>query len=225
MAKKKKKKTKVVVASQVVGNIVSTAYDKNNKATTESKTPEETVTNKYMVTITHNTNVDDIIKLMNKNEDVIGVCVEAGQLFNSSHAKQQNVASTNFNDIMKKIVSNAIPFSFYFTTRARNINDIRDEIYALSFIVRKYPPQLGLWLSIFLTSSVATNDGLLDEYYKRLCTMGFKGQLGLYLTPAQLKTITWSKHSDEWWLWIINHYSKAAELSQDVKPELFNVGE
>lgn len=222
--KKKKKKTKVVVASQVVGNIVSTAYDKN-KENNESTTPVEEVTNRYVVTITHNTKVDNIIKLMNKNKDIIGVCVEAGQLFNSIHVKQPNVTPVNFNETMEKIVSNAIPFSFYFTVRARNLNEIREEIYALSFIVRKYPPQLGLWLSVSLTSSVATNDILLDEYYERLCTLGFKGQLGLYLTPAELKTITWKKHSDEWWLWIINRYKKVSELSQRVKPELFDVEE
>ena len=181
----------------------------------------ELISNKYIATIDRYTLRTDFSKFSENN--IAGLLIEAGSLFNSIHIKNKDFKNPQLYSQIESADKADLPYGFYFKARSRNKYEVKEEVYELSFILRKYPPKLGLWLTLDLTNSVITNDKILDEYYNRLVGLGLKNQLGLYVTLDELKTITWSNHQDEWWLWLINRYNSEDELTQDITPDIFDV--
>lgn len=179
------------------------------------------IVNTYIATVDRSTTVKDFTKFSDNN--ITGVVIEAGYLFTSNHSKVSMFKNPKLDDQVHLASQAMLPYGFYFVARGRNTDEIREEIYQLSFILRKYPTQLGLWLVIDLTAIKTKNDELLDDYYKRLLDLGLYRQLGLYVTENQLRTINWSKHQDEWWLWINKHYQTDSEFNDVVTPYIFDV--
>lgn len=207
--------------SGVLVNIGSDSYTQVTAPNSGIVVPDK---NMYVATFTRSTAIPAAAILQNfAKKDILGAMVEIGSVYNLLHVKEKSI-NPNIDSIIAALSQAAIPFGFYFDTRAASVNDIREEIYEISFVVRKYPPKLGFWLIPTLTSTVATNDSLLDEYYKRMCQLGFKNQLGIYATEAQLKKITWSTHQNSWWLWINKHYTKQDSFKSKMDPSIFDIG-
>lgn len=173
----------------------------------------------YVVTIDEHTPNLNYKKFEDK--DIIGAIIHAGRRFNSNHTVRSDFKNPKVDAQIKALGEAAIPFGFYFNACGRNTDEIRDEIYDLSFIVRKYPPRLGLWLKPEFVGGKAANDKLLDDYHNRLLKLGFARQLGLYVTPQQIRKITWNKHKDSWWLWRIEHFRSQSELDNDISYDTF----
>lgn len=160
-----------------------------------------------------------------EDKDIVGVIVHAGRRFNSNHTVRSDFKNPRVDEQIKQITQSAVPFGFYFNACGRNTDEIREEIYDLSFIVRKYPPRLGLWLKTEFIGSRSTNDKLLNDYYNRLLKLGFARQLGLYVTPQQLRKITWNNHKDSWWLWRVEHFKSQSEIDGDISYDTFKTPE
>lgn len=185
--------------------------------------PKITVTDKnvYVATVNRSTEVSDFTKF--KDNDVAGLLIEAGYLFTANHTRVDTFQSPKLDAQVLAASQATLPYGFFFIARATSVDEIKEEVYQISFVIRKYPPKLGLWLMLGLHQTQATNDVLLDEYYNRLVELGLNRQLGLYVTTTQLKTITWSKHQDEWWLWIRKHYKSDASFKKAIDPSIFDV--
>lgn len=174
----------------------------------------------YIATIDRYTTSVNMAKL--KNMGVCGVMIEAGYLYDAAH----NTVTFNSPRLAKQVLqcqAAEMPWAFYMTARARNVQEAQEEMYYFSFPIRKYPPTLGAWLKIDLVKSVAINNLIIDKYYEELIRLGMVGKIGFYVTDAQLTRFTWSKYSDEWLLWLNRHASTMIDLEEQVTPAFFKV--
>lgn len=229
MAKKKTKKK--TVSQKLVAELASTlkpisgtspAFTANDDKK-DVTPPQVEVKNQYIITINRNDTLPSIPTL--KKKDILGVVIEAGYLYTSTHKEVSTFKNPRLDGVMNQVAKHSFPFGFYFNARGTSISEIRKEIYELSFVIRKYPPQLGVWLKLDLTTSKSINDKLLEYYYEKLSELGLVGQVGLYVKESVLDTITWGDFQDDWWLWLIKKYTKKAQLSAKLDPSLFDIGD
>jgi hypothetical protein len=158
-----------------------------------------------------------------KSSGVVGVLFEAGYLFNSAHVKVSEFMNPNLKKQVSDVTSAGLRYGLCMIARAHSVSDVHAEIEELRAVVRKYPPSLGMWLNIQLTSSVGSNDKLIAEYQKCLVSIGFKGHIGIYATPSSIKTIHWSKFKSNWLLWLNSHVKKKSDIEQLLQPEFFDM--
>ena len=224
MSEKEKKEIKDAAKSgksYTMKNIsTSTSYSNNVNSNSTSNSKSAPPVKRYLATIDRNTTTSNFSQFI-KNS-VIGVVIEAGYLYDSKHNKV-DFKSPKLDAQIASASKATLPYGFYFTARATSVQDVREEVYALSFILRKYPSKLGVWLVLDLKGSVSSNDSLLDEYYNQLIKLGLVRQLGLYVTESQLKTITWNKHQTQWWLWINKHFTKSDEFKNTLSQNVFKL--
>lgn len=179
----------------------------------------------YILTLDRNSPDVDWKKITEgEDKDIVGAVIEAGYYFDSKRKKVPHFRNPIVNTQVDKCIKYGIPWGFYTITRASTLQDVRNEMYELSFIFRNYPPKLGCWLVLdFPTDSKKVNDTLVDEWYRIFKDdMGFIDQVGFYVTQKQLDKITWSKHQDRWYLWLVNHVKKVEDIPQLLDPPFFD---
>lgn len=176
----------------------------------------------YLATISRT--VKNIDYAAMKSEGVVGVCLEAGYLYDVTHAevKYDNPRLYEQVDGARK-VNMAVALNAI--TRARSVEEAKREIYYLALCVRSTVPELGVWLYINLVNNKSVNDDILDTYRSGLERLGLSGKIGIYATKAQLSRISWDRHSNDWWLWIDSHLSSIGNLSELVTPHFFALDE
>lgn len=155
-----------------------------------------------------------------KQIGVVGVAIEAGGLYTSSHV-EQSFRNPNLHKQAYEASDADVPFALYMDARARSKIEANREMDELAFCVRKYPPTLGVWLKLDLTCPKSTNNQIIDTYYDRLVSLGLKDRIGFYVTKPQLQKIDWSKYYDKWYLWWNSHVDSVDEFSQLLHPEFF----
>ena len=173
----------------------------------------------YMITIDRNSREIAYGKM--KKLGVIGVNIEGGYLFDSSHnkVKYRNPKLMKQVDQCKR--SNML-YSLYVETRADSVQEALEELYEVQLLLATYPPDLGIWLVTHFTNKNKTkNNAILDVYYEYLVRFGMKYKMGLYVNPGQLKVIDWSKHSDNWYLWLDSHIPSLSNISELLTPQFF----
>ncbi len=173
----------------------------------------------YVATIHRDTKMDNFSIL--KKNDIVGVVIEAGQLYTASFT-QQYFRNPNLEKQVNAAIKANLPWGLYATVRARTEQEANAEMDELAFCVRQYPPVLGVWLQLRLTKSVKTNDRIIGIYYERLWKLGLKDRVGFYVNQKQLNQITWTKYQDDWYLWLVNHIKNLNELD-DLSSEFFSI--
>ena len=122
-------------------------------------------------------------------------------------------------------VKAGIRFGLYFDVRARTIEDAKQECEQLYYTVSKYPPALGLWLHLQFSKTTKTqNNKIMDYYVKTMNGWGLTFGSGIYCTKAELDTIDWDKYQENFFLWYVNRFTSADELSgvtRVLSPEFF----
>lgn len=176
--------------------------------------------NEFIVTIDRNvTNVN--YKAL-KSIGVIGVILEAGYLYDSSHRKQI-YRNPNLLTQVKSVESAGLYYGLYSDVKARSIDEAKEELYHLSLCLRKYPPLLGMWLRLKMNNSKSINNQIIDEYYKQLVKLGLKDKIGFYVNKSELSKIDWNKYKDDWYLWINDHVHSLSNLNELLTPQFFIV--
>lgn len=177
--------------------------------------------NEYIITIDRNTktaiNYDSMKEL-----GVVGVMIEAGKLFDATHSKVK-FRNPKLDGQVSTAVRSNLPFAWYSEVCARNTQEALQEMYQLSFIIRKYPPILGVWLKLNLVKSKSINDSILKTYQDELVKLGLKNRIGLYVNKSQLNQISWDKFCNDWYLWYIDHVDNITEINNLLTPEFFVV--
>lgn len=177
--------------------------------------------NYFIITIDRNSptpNYKDLLK--NK---VSGVIIEAGYLFNSIH---QRVSYRNPKLQSQCVLASQsnISWGLYCDCKARSIDEAKEELYQLSFCIRKYPPVLGMWVHFSLVKSNAINDGIVNTYRDELVRLGLKGKIGIMANKSELARISWKeKHYKDWVLWLNNHITNLQDIQQLLSPSFFSV--
>lgn len=174
----------------------------------------------YLVTPSRNATNIDYNKL--KACGVIGSMLDAGYAYTSNHVKVSKFESTSLKKQIDQVRKAGLPFALYSTMRARSVSEAEIEMQEFRTVLRRYPPTIGVWLQLQLPSNRTVNDKIMEIYLKCLVELGFKSQIGLYVTPTQLKSITWSQHKGSWLLWLIDAVSSVSDLNSMLEPKFFD---
>lgn len=178
--------------------------------------------NYYIVTLDRNSPTPDY-KQWKKN-NVAGVIVEAGYLYNSAHTEIY-YRNPKIHEQCVFAEKSKVPFGLYCICKARSVEEAQKEIYQLSFCIRKYPPVLGMWVRFQLTKSVSDNDKIVDYYFEQLKILGLYGKIGILANMPELKNISWEKkHYKNWVLWLDEHVKDISEVEKLLEPEMFTIG-
>lgn len=208
--------------ANVIADMIITAYDAAVRGSIVS--PEELIDidsfDPYVATIDRNTSFVNYNSL--KNLGVIGVVAEAGYLYNAVHEKVR-YQSPRLSAQIDAIEAANLPYGLYATAKARSVLEAKEELQELSLIIQTYPPQLGMWLKLSLTSNRTINDNIIDTYYNRFVELGLKDQVGFYANRTQLNQITWSEYQSDWYLWLDDHVTSFTDLNQLLTPEFFDL--
>lgn len=174
--------------------------------------------------------LDENVKQVNYKKlldnHVSGVIMKAGSYFDSKHNVNKNFVNQNLKHQIDEAVKAGIRFGLYVDVRAKSVKEAEKECEQLYYVVSKYPPALGLWLHIMFTQSKSTNHKILDYYLSQLQRWGFTAGCGLYCTKEELSKIDWEKYQNDFFLWYINRFQSASELSSldtILTPEFFVV--
>ena len=160
-----------------------------------------------------------------KELGVTAAVFEAGFLYDGIHIRQERYRNPQLDSQIQKAIDNNIAYGLYADIRSKTVEEAKEELKELSIVVRRYPPQIGLWLRLLYNNLKAINEKILDQYYDTLFKIGFKDQLGLYVTNAQLQKITWDNYYEKFFLWIIDPISSFDNLDEILTPAFFMIGE
>lgn len=174
----------------------------------------------YLAIVDRTTPSMDYNKL--KDAGVIGVMVEAGYLYDTVHM-QVPYRNPKLDNQIQAVETSGLPFGLYATTKARSVVEARKELLDLSYVIYNRSPALGIWLEPALSSNVMINDSIIKEYKERFIELGLKQRMGLYATLNQLQRIRWSKHFEDWYLWLNRPVADIDEINQLLTPSFFNV--
>lgn len=155
----------------------------------------------YAVTIgPAQTNVD-FAKL--KQHKVAIVMLNAGSLFDASHKKKTYI-NPNLDSQVLGCMSANLPFALYADVRSHNEIEADAECNALYYVLARHSPPLGIWLRLDTQQSVATNNKIINIYYKYIEKWGLVDRCGFYMDISKLANFTWGDYQEKFYLWGID---------------------
>lgn len=158
-----------------------------------------------------------------KENKVSAMMFNAGSLFDAGH-KQKIYKNPYLDSQVKKCEEANLPYALYADVRAKNEIDADAECRALYYILATFSPKLGIWLHIMDDHGLATNDKIIDVYYKYIEKWGLKARCGIYIEKSKLSTISWSKYQDKFYLWAIDKMTDFKKVENKLlQPSMFEV--
>lgn len=158
-----------------------------------------------------------------KDAKVSAVMFYGGQLYTAIRIKQKVYTNPYLANLVQDCKDNGMPYSLYVHVRARNEIEADEECRTLYYMVSRFLPPLGLWLSLDLGGDKDMNNKILEVYYRYLDKWGLTGRCGLYVTPEQLARITWTTFQDRFYLWEIASLDVTTVDDELLQPEMFEV--
>lgn len=152
---------------------------------------------------------------------VIGVLLEAGHLYDDIHMKRNNYRNPYLEQLVKETQSGNIPYGITAVVSARTVDEANLELRELTLCLRKYKPEFGVWLKPEFPERSLNIASILDRYHEVLTNLGFRGQIGIIVTPQQLKLLPWDSMCDTWYLCISDTVDSMDELQCILTPEFF----
>lgn len=176
----------------------------------------------YLLTLDRNTANSFNYKLL-KEYKVIGAIVEGLQYYNIYHNLEVASENPKLSAQIKALSDADLPYGLFMVGRARNSQEAANEMYRYSFPLRRYTVSLGAWIKLELTNPTRVNDLILERYKQDLIRLGFKHRMGIICTREQLRTISWDKYQNDFYLWLVDHVDNLDVLDELLTPEFFDV--
>lgn len=175
----------------------------------------------FVINIDENTSTTiDYDKL--KEFDVIGVCIDMGSYFTANHTVSGVFRSSKLAQQFENFKANGFTVGLSTTLRARNEEEALKELYEIRLAVRKYPPDMGLWLKpTFYSKDKETNDKLIKIYYDALIKLGFFDQVGFYCKKDELEKFNWKDVCEDWYWWMDRHLKTVENIHRLPSPKFF----
>lgn len=174
----------------------------------------------YIATIDRMSKDIDIDKL--KEIKVVALMIEGGYLYDKSHMVVARYRNPKIDEQVKLAKDAEMPYALYFDIRARNVDEAKAELQELQFIIQKYTPPLGCWLTFaFKEEDKTMNDSIIKTYKERLTKLGLVGKMGFYVDRDQLSTISWDDWKEDFYWWMVEHVEEISEVEQLLYPEFF----
>lgn len=174
----------------------------------------------YIATIDRDCKEIDYDKL--KEMKVVALMIEGGYLYDKSHMVVSRYRNPQIDDQVKNAKDHQLPYALYADVRARNVDEAKAELHELQFLIQKYTPPLGCWLTFsFKEEEKEKNDSIIKVYKEKLHKLGLVGKIGFYVNRDQLNTISWDEWQEEFYWWMVEDVSDIAEVEQLLYPEFF----
>lgn len=158
-----------------------------------------------------------------KASKVSFVMFYGGQLFNTVHVKQKVYTNPYLEKLVQDCNDHGMYYALYVHVRARTEIEADEECKTLYYMVSRYLPTLGLWLSLDLGGDKELNNKIVEIYYKYFEKWGLSARCGLYVTPEQLSRISWTHFQDRFYLWEISEMDVTEVDDELLQPEMFEV--
>lgn len=147
-----------------------------------------------------------------------------GQMYDAQHRKLTHYINPSLATQVQRCNDAGMPYGLYVNVRATSVIEADAECRALYYIISRYPPQLGIWLTTHFGDNTSLNNSILDVYYKYIYKWGLGARCGLYINKAQLDKISWGSYNQKFYLWLVDHM-KADEIADLLDPDTFEVEE
>lgn len=157
-----------------------------------------------------------------KDARISGMMFFGGQLYDGSRVKRTYMNPSLPNQI-KQCNNAGMPYALYVNVRSKSRIEADEECRALYYVVSRFPPKLGIWLSLQTNNSIINNDNILEVYYNYFEKWGLNARCGLYLKKPQLSKITWDSFKDRFYLWLIDPMNVDEVDDELLQPEMFEV--
>lgn len=175
----------------------------------------------YMLDCNANTDVTKLSVKKLKKLGVVALNLYVGHYYNPSHTKYEQYMPDNLDGLYKWARKNEFPISCYCITRAKSEAEARSECIHLIPILNAYYPSLGIWIRLDFENKKSVNDKILDVYASFLQEAGFTWLKGIYCTKEQLKTISWDKYKDTFYLHLIDRVKNLSDIPEYLDPTFF----
>lgn len=204
------------------GSFINTSYSGSTGTTLSMDISNFTP---FVVTVDPSVTKIDYDDLIDKH--VCGMLFEAGYLYDTTHSevpfRNKNIAKQ-----VKDCNEAGLRFALYSRVRSRTIAEAKKECKQLYYTISKYPPGMGVWLTLEFPKNQkkSRNHAILDYYYEQLCEWGLEQGCGLYCSKDDLKKINWEDYQDKFLLWYQNMFEDESEYSQAqglMYPEFFKL--
>jgi hypothetical protein len=146
-----------------------------------------------------------------------------GELYDESHKQKSTYVNPYLNEQVSQCDNAGMPYALYVNVRSRNVIEADLECRTLYYIISRYPPSLGIWLSLQINNTVDINNYIMEIYYKYAEKWGLKDRIGLYVNETELAKITWDKFKDKFYLWMIKPMIVTTIDDELLQPEMFEV--
>jgi len=159
-----------------------------------------------------------------KDARISGMSFFAGELFDNSHI-QKTYMNPHLPELIQPCNDSGLPYALYVNVRAKNEIEADAECRSLYYILAKFPPVLGIWLSLKTYNSNDMNDSILEIYYKFINKWGLGQRCGFYIEKDILDKFTWTKFQDRFYLWLIDPMDVTKVDDELLQPEMFEVAD
>lgn len=174
----------------------------------------------YFITLDKNSPDVDWEKL--KEQDVVGVCINAGSYFSEIRTVNSVFRSPKLEAQYKAAKEANVAIALSFDIRAKNEEEAKKELYEIRLTALRFPPNSGLWLHPhFYNTNKEFNDKLVQVYYDRLYSLGFYDQMGLYCKKEELEKFNWEDKCEDWYWWMIRHLDSVDNIHDMPTPKFF----
>lgn len=155
---------------------------------------------------------------------VVGVMFCAGSYFDANHKKRSSYINSSLKRQVSELSSSYLPYALYCEVRAKSVSEAVLECNQLYYVISKYPPKLGLWLSIHFATTSIINNKVIEKYYQNIVKWGLKSKCGIYCDKSELAKISWKDMwCDKFSLWIVAKMSGLSNLHELETPNFFKL--
>lgn len=158
-----------------------------------------------------------------KKIGVVGVMLDGGYLFDSAHDRIEYKADAITQQV-KEVEKAALPYGFFFTTRARNAAEANNECRAFRRVIYRHSPKLGVWVRPNLIVSSEDAAAIIERFYSSFVDWGLKSRCGIYATKKQAKLINWPEQASYMPLWLEGEMTSIVNPSDELlTPSFFKL--
>ena len=178
----------------------------------------------YLAIIDPTAKPDDFDPDALQNAGCVGALMYAGSLYDQYHNETKPFKNKYLKAQMEKIIKARMHWALLMTSRARSLQEAKQEIYWFYFVVAKYGPKLGVWVEPELDRcSPDVAESIIELYYKYFVRWGLIDKCGLYCTRTQAEHVNWPNFADRMSLWLNEPIGDTRAVEELLTPSLFKL--
>ncbi len=214
-----------VSTSEINERLTAARVSSETEALKAQSTISVGATHPYIAVLEPDASPDDFDCDALRNVGCVGILTYAGHLYDAEHNETKPFKNKYLKAQMEKIIAARMHWGLLMTSRARSIDEAKQELYWFYFVVAKYGPKLGVWIRPDFTKYVSgsTAQEIMELYYAKFVRWGLIDKCGVYCTKSQADKINWDNFADRMSLWLDQEFTSLGRLEELLTPSLFKL--